>query len=50
MATNTAPLNTARTPSLSKQPKYYEADGALRAYANISVWVLLSPAWLLWWL
>jgi len=38
MATNTAPLSTARTPSLSKQPKYYEADGALRAYANISVW------------
>src|ERR1039458_8521721 len=39
MATNTAPLNTAtRSPSLSQQPKYYEADGALRAYANISVW------------
>ena len=39
MATNAAPLNTAaRSPSLSKQPKYYEADGALRAYANISVW------------
>ena len=39
MATNTAPLSTAaRSPSLNKQPKYYEADGALRAYANISVW------------
>ena len=39
MATDTAPLSTAaRSPSLNKQPKYYEADGALRAYANISVW------------
>src|ERR1035437_7291035 len=39
MATNPAPLSTAsRSASLSKQPKYYEADGARRAYANISVW------------
>src|ERR1035438_5444695 len=39
MATNAALPGTAtRSPSLSKQPKYYEADGALRAYANISVW------------
>lgn len=39
MATNTTPLSTStRSPSLNKQPKYYEADGALRAYANTSVW------------
>jgi hypothetical protein len=39
MAPNAALPGTAtRSPSLSKQPKYYEADGALRAYANISVW------------
>ena len=39
MATNPAPLSSAtRSPSLGKQPKYYEADGALRAYANISIW------------
>ena len=39
MATNTTPLKAGMgSPSLNKQPKYYEADGALRAYANISVW------------
>jgi hypothetical protein len=39
MATNIAPTGTAsRSYSLEKQPKYYEADGALRAYANVSIW------------
>jgi hypothetical protein len=40
MATNAPPLNTVTrsAQSLTKQPKYYEADGALRAYANISIW------------
>ncbi len=37
MATSTQPLAGARTPSLDRAPRYYEADGALRAYANRSI-------------
>ena len=39
MGTSATPLKAGtRSPSLHAQPKYYEADGALRAYANISIW------------
>jgi len=38
MATSPATVNpTTNTSSLSRQPKYYEADGALRAFANRSI-------------
>jgi len=37
MATSQATVNPASSASLSRQPKYYEADGALRAYANRSI-------------
>jgi len=39
MGTSATPLKAGtRSPSLHAQPNYYEADGALRAYANISIW------------
>jgi len=39
MGISATPLKAGtRSPSLHAQPKYYEADGALRAYANISIW------------
>jgi hypothetical protein len=38
MATSTAPIGSQKGTPLSKQPKYYEADGALRAFSIRSIW------------
>jgi hypothetical protein len=37
MATSQVVASPTKAPSLGRQPKYYEADGALRAYANRSI-------------
>lgn len=38
MASTAVTKHPQKSPSLGRQPKYFEADGALRAYANQTIW------------